>query len=379
MSNDGVAATNPLIDRDMKRRTLLTHSIMAAGAAKLGMPVLESQAASGFYMPDEAQTHERTFMQWPVSREVHPDPIFLRMLQASIARIANAISEFEPVVMLMDKSYRRSARRKLGSGVTIWDIPTDDLWCRDAGPIFVVTTEGELAVAHIAFNGWGGKQTHAHDAQIAKRVAERLSIPLIETDVVGEGGGVETDGEGTLLAHESSWVNPNRNRADRATIERRLLAALGAEKMLWAPGVKGADITDYHIDALARFVEPGVVVIQLPNEPDAHDPWSAPALETAKILEQATDARGRRLKIATLPEPTQTRIRSDDFVAAYVNYYVCNGGIIAPEFGDRVADAKAAATLRAFYPDHELVMLNVDPIGETGGGIHCATQQQPKV
>lgn len=344
-----------------------------------GVSGAKAATRTGFSLPEEAQPHERTFMQWPVNRHVHSDSVFLDMLQNSIADIANTISEFEPVVMLMDTQHERLARRKLGQKIDIWNIPTDDLWCRDSGPLFVTNENGEIAIAHIRFNGWGNKQVHTRDGKVSERVAKRLGIPLIESGIVGEAGGVETDGDGTLIAHESSWVNVNRNSQTRAIIEQRLLSALGASKMIWAPGIKGADITDYHIDALARFVRPGLIVIQLAEQPTQSDPWSIAAFETREILRNATDAKGRSLNIVTLPEPYNTRVTADDFVASYVNYYVCNGAVILAQFGDREADAEAKATLKHLYPDRDIITLNVDPIGEAGGGIHCATQQQPKV
>lgn len=114
-------------------------------------------------------------------------------------------------------------------------------------------------------------------------------------------------------------MNPNRNRESKAVVTERLLAALGARKMIWAPGVKGEDIADYHIDALARFVKPGVVVIQMPEKINPADPWSKSAFETYDILAAATDADGRKLKRETSPEPTRPRVKADDFVASYVN------------------------------------------------------------
>ncbi len=149
--------------------------------------------------------------------------------------------------------------------------------------------------------------------------------------------------------------------------------------MIWAPGVIGADITDYHIDALARFVEPGKVVIQMPAKLDPDDPWSRSAFETFDILKSATDAKGRKLELVTLPEPENIRIKSADFVSSYVNYYVCNGAVIAAQFGDKDVDEEAASILKTLYPGREVVTLNIDPVGEVGGGIHCATHEQPKL
>ena len=239
--------------------------------------------------------------------------------------------------------------------------------------------KGGLAVTQFNFNGWGNKQVHGNDGKIALRVAERLGLQVFDAGLVGEAGGVETDGHGTLIAHESTFINPNRNKGSKAQVEAMLLDTMGAEKMIWAPGIKGADITDYHIDALARFVKPGQVLIQIGDEVDPDDPWSVAAFETRDILAAATDARGRRLDLVILPEPYDIRVDSPDFVSSYVNYYVCNGAVIAAEFGDKAADAEAVRVLRRLYPDREVVTLNIDPVGEVGGGIHCATHEQPKV
>jgi agmatine deiminase len=315
-------------------------------------------------------------MQWPVNPAVY-DAASLRRVQASIALIANTVAKYEPVVMLMAKRDIPQARRLLSAAVDIWNIPTDDLWCRDSGPTFVKNAQGLLAVAHLRFNGWGNKQPHRNDVKIAPAIAQWLNLPLLGTGLVGEQGGIEHDGAGTVLAHASCWVNNNRNPLSAAEIGKRLMAALGGRKMIWAPGIKGEDITDYHIDALARFVSPGKVLIQLGPEIDTTDPWSIAGHETLRVLEQATDAAGRKLDIIRLPDPVDIRSRKADFVASYVNYYVCNDAVIAAEFGDQRADSMARELLQSLYPSRVVEMLNIDPIGEAGGGIHCATQQQP--
>lgn len=325
------------------------------------------------HVPPEESPHARTFMQWPVSRKVYRDPVFLRMTQRTIADIANTIAAFEPVTMLMHADDIPSARRKLSDAVEIWDIPTEDLWCRDAGPLFAFQ-DGNLAVSHIQFNGWGNQQVHKRDANIAASVAQRLGIPLINSGLIGEAGGVESDGHGTLLAHESSWVNANRNPdLSRGTIESRLLAAYGADRMIWSAGVRGEDITDYHIDSLARFTAKNRVLINLPQHPDKYDPFHLAAAETHATLAD------HGLNIDIIPEPEKRRVKSIDFVASYANYYVCNGAVIAAQFGDKDTDAFAAEALSRHYPGREVITLNVDPLGELGGGIHCATQQMPRV
>jgi agmatine deiminase len=126
-------------------------------------------------------------------------------------------------------------------------------------------------------------------------------------------------------------------------------------------------------------VKPGQVVIQMGEAIDPADPWSVAAFETHDILAEATDAAGRKLDLVILPEPWDIRVDSPDFVSSYVNYYVCNGAVIAAEFGDEAADAEAAEVLARLYPGREVIMLNIDAVGEVGGGMHCTTHEQPKV
>ena len=351
-----------------RRQTLLTGAAAMAFAPKTGHAALPR----GFRVPGEEGPHQRCFMQWPVSRQVYGNGWFLEETQNTIARIANTISEFEPVTMLADAGDHASARRKLSLNVELWDIPTEDLWCRDSGPLFAVNDPGEIAISNLNFNGWGGKQGHARDSLIAARVGEHLGLPLYDSGLHGEAGGVEQDGHGLLLAHESSWVIDNRNPGmTRGEIERRLLNAYGADRMIWAPGVWDQDITDYHIDSLVRLTEQGRVVMQLPDDPDPSEDFHQAALATHAVLTAAG------LQIDVIPEPVEHRIDSIDFVAGYVNYYVCNGAVIAAEFVDPEADMIAVEVLQRHFPDREVITLNADALGELGGGIHCATREMP--
>ncbi len=325
-----------------------------------------------FWVPPEEDPHELTFMQWPVSRAVYPDADFLDAVQETIADIANVIAEFEPVVMLADRRHHAQAKRLLSAQVDLWDIPTEDLWCRDSGPLVAVSDPGQRAVVGIRFNGWGDKQVHRYDGQIQARTAAELGLEIVDAGLTGEPGGVEQDGHGLLMAHESSWVIDNRNPGlARDEISARLLQAYGASRIIWAPGVWDQDITDYHIDSLARFTGPGRVLMNLPDEPETGDPFHAAALVTHDRLKAAG------LDVSVIPEPYERRVDSVDFVASYVNYYVCNGAVIAAQFGDRDTDGIARRALAQHYPGREVVMLNADALGEIGGGIHCATQQLP--
>jgi agmatine deiminase len=363
----------------VKRRGFIAALTGAATMAKAGFANPDTGLPAGYFVPSEDAPHTRTFMQWPNNRKVYRDSTFLNMTQRTIADIANTIVQFEPVIMLAQKSEHAHIRKLISGDVDLWDIPTEDLWCRDSGPLFAVHPTKGLGISNLNFNGWGRKQVHVRDAKIAALVAQRLDLPLFDSGLHGEAGGVEQDGYGTLIAHESSWVIDNRNPIPKQQVEQRLLYAYGAAKVIWAKGLKGQDITDYHIDSLARFVAENHILIQLPDDPDVTEPWTKAALQTYKLLKKSTDAKGRPLKITVVPEPILPRIKSYDFVAAYANFYVCNGAIIAAEYGDIDTDRRAKDILKSIYPNHEVITMNVDPLGELGGGIHCATQQQPAI
>ena len=360
--------------RNSDRSSMQRRTFLATGTATASSLILpqNARASPPVSVPPEDAPHQATLMMWPASNQVYPNPAFRSLLQRTIARIANTITAFEPVILLAHLDDHPRAKQLLSGRVTLWDIPTEDLWARDAGPVFAKTPGGPLRHSHIKFNGWGNKQIHKRDARVALAIANRLGLETLETGLTGEAGGVEQDGHGLLMAHESSWVINNRNPGlTRDEVESRLLKAYGADQMIWAKGLKRYDITDYHIDSLARFTGPGRVLINLPQKPDPSDPFHRTALNThAALLAQ-------RLEVDTLPEPVLRRVSSPDFVASYVNYYVCNGAVIAPNFGDPITDPQAVQALRRHYPNREIISLNADPLGEVGGGIHCATLELP--
>lgn len=338
-------------------------------------------------------------MCWPSSTAIWGSE--LRGVQDAIIEIALTIAEFEPVSLLARPSEivavrrlvtsgpvkdrpinGRSTKGRIVTGVEVFAGPVDDLWARDTLPNFLTRrrTDGtiELAAGHARFNGWGEKQIFSGDTQLAGLVAKRLGILLTASGLTGEGGGVEVDGAGTVLAAASSWVNPNRNPGKtRAQIESSLLSMLGGQRMIWVDGLAGHDITDGHIDTLARFVNPTTILIDKPAFDDPVDPWVKVAARTRQQVQQARTASGGRYKVVDIVQPSTTRKTGDDFLSTYMNYYVCNGGVIAPQFGDTVADAAARKVLTGLFPNHEVVQINIDALAGGGGGIHCATQQQP--
>lgn len=361
----------------MSRRSGLRAALAAGVAAAVGAcaPEPEPGPKPGWRMPEETHPHELTYMSWPTEAVWESDTAGVR---EDIAGIARAIAEFEPVVLLANDSETKAARRACGSAVDVIAVPVDDLWARDTGPCFVLGPDG-VAGIDLNFNGWGDKQEHGRDAEVARAILTEAGIDRIESPIVGEGGSIEVDGAGTLLATESSLVNGNRNPdVSRDDIEADLKRLFGVTTVIWVKGVKGHDITDYHIDALARFSEPGVVVMSVPDADAPRDVWTDAYDQARGVLDEAVDAAGERLELVELPEPADIGRRGSEFLATYVNYYVVNDGVIVSRFGDKRSDADAKSIIADLYPGREVVAVSVDTLGEGGGGIHCATQQLPK-
>nr|WP_298096083.1 agmatine deiminase family protein [uncultured Shinella sp.] len=329
-------------------------------------------------VPAEADPHERTWMAWPSTPRFYGGPgAYFESVQETLGRLAAAIAENEPVSMAAPADQHALAARLCGPKVEIVDIPTDDMWARDSGPVFVRKKDGGVAAVDFGFNGWGNKQPHASDGKLAAQIATLLKVDRHDADLCGEGGGMEYDGDGTLLLTESCWVNDNRNPGmTRAEIEKRLKAALGIETVVWVPGVRGLDITDGHIDGSLRFVQPGLIIAS--SYPGDTSEWGRAHEEALAILAKTRDARGRAFEVVSIPSATEVRSTSEDFLSSYANYYVGNGALYTPQFGDRKADALAKDVLGRLHPGRRIVQLDVDRIYENGGGIHCVTQQQPR-
>ncbi|MCG8686361.1 MAG: agmatine deiminase family protein [Desulfobacterales bacterium] len=332
-----------------------------------------------WYMPDEGEPHHRTWMAFGASNNIwgkHLTP----EVQRNLANIALTIAKYEPVSMLVRQSDFAIAKQLMGSKVELVVCPLDDLWMRDMGPVFVVTEDGEKKTIDFNFNGWGEKQKFHNDAKVARFVADFIGTNHTISKLILEGGGIEVDGQGTAIITESCILNDNSNPAvSKAECEKELKHLLGLEKIIWLPGIKGKDITDGHTDFYARFTTPGVVVAAYDPDPQSFD--HAVTKRHLEILRTAIDAYGRKLDVVVLEAPSQIRDKyaNDDFAAGYINFYVCNGAVIAPEFGDKKADADAKQKLTQLFPNREIILLNIDGIAAGGGGIHCTTQQEPRV
>lgn len=332
--------------------------------------------AAGFHMPAEWEPHDRCWMAWPCRIDFWGDS--LGATQLAFARVANAISEFEPVAMLCPPRDLQNARNLCGEKVEVLAIELDDSWTRDMGPNFVIDDKGKLAASLFHFNAWGKKHVPwGKDAAVGHRIAEYLRIPTFSSTIYMEGGGINVDGEGTVLATLQNVLHENRNPGlEQQEAEVILCDALGAEKVLWLPGDPDDTETDGHVDGIACFLEPGKVLVEI-----------CPAVGTERYdntqknlaaVTGQTDAMGRPLEVVVIEEAHEADRRNDIFANSYINFYIANGAIIIPEFGiDRDEDARAQ--IASLFPKHEIVQVEIADIAIGGGGIHCITQQQPTV
>ncbi|GAB5405895.1 MAG: agmatine deiminase family protein [Aureliella sp.] len=332
-------------------------------------------------MPEEGDPHERTWMSMGASQRVWGRKL-IGEVRRNLATVARTIAQFEPVTVCVRPNEAQLVKESFvtSSNVDFLECDLNDIWIRDYGAVYVVNEAGEKAAVNFNFNGWGEKQDFEFDRRVAKRMARASEVALIDSKLCLEGGGVEVDGEGTAIITESCVINKNRNpRWSKRDCEAELLSVLGIEKVIWLPGVRGADITDGHTDFYARFASPGVVVVHY--DPDTSSRENRLTRRQIEILKGATDAQGNRLHVVTLEAPSVVReqFETPDFCAGYVNFYLCNNAVIAPEFGDARKDAIAKEKLQDCFPKREVVMVNIDGIAAGGGGIHCATQQEPKL
>ncbi|MEO5669025.1 MAG: agmatine deiminase family protein [Bdellovibrionota bacterium] len=328
--------------------------------------------------PAEWALHDACWLAWPWDGELWAENLL--SAQKEFTDLCRAISANggEPLhILVPDATFEKAAQLALaGVAVTFHRIPVGDIWLRDTAPIFV--QENGNTKAHIfRFNGWGEKYLLDHDDLVSARVAEASRFSSKSFPFVLEGGSVDVDGEGTCLTTKQCLLNPNRNPSMNASdIETSLREALGATKILWLGDGLINDHTDGHIDTIARFVAPGVVVCMEATTED--DPNSKILATIRRDLESFSDARGRKLKVLTIPSPGRVENEEGDVMpASYVNFYIGNKSVVVPTYGVP-ADAKAVAAIAKIFPEHRTVGLSARAILSGGGAFHCITQQQPR-
>jgi agmatine deiminase len=353
-------------------------------------------AADGYRMPGEFEPHDGCWMAWPERTDNWRWGA--KPAQHAFAAVAAAIAASEPLTMAVSDAQFEHARSLLPDSVRVVEVSSDDAWIRDMGPSFVVDDRGGRRGVDWRFNAWGGLEGGLYfpwdrDERVAAKVLEIEGADRYRAPLVLEGGSIHVDGEGTVLTTEECLLNPNRNPdRSREEIEGVLRDYLGAEKVIWLGQGVFNDETDGHVDNIACFARPGVVLLTWCE--DGSDPQAAISSDARKRLESATDARGRSLEVITLPSPgpltiaeqeaegvpaiagTLPRRAGDRLAASYVNFYLGNSRVVYPLLDER-HDDDAAEILRAVFPEREVVGVPAREILLGGGNIHCVTQQVP--
>lgn len=339
-----------------------------------------SPLQDGYVFPAEWQSHRRTWMCWPVRTECFGGAQGALRAKQAYARVARAISAFEPVMLVARGQEVAEARLATGGKVEIVEMAIDDSWARDFGPTFLKNGKGRLAGVQWVFNAWGQKyHPYTNDATFARRVLEMIGAGVYAAPLVCEGGALHVDGDGTVLTTEQCLLHPNRNPGrTREEVEGVLKSHLGGREIIWLGSGFSDTETDGHIDNIACFAGPGRVILGMPaarNHPDY-----APVQEAMSRLKAARDAEGRALEIIALPQPKKHRRSWSGALLAmsYVNFYLANGAVIMPAFGDP-NDEAARTVLAQCFPDRDIMQIDALDIVQGGGGIHCITQQEPAV
>ncbi|CAI7566909.1 unnamed protein product [Penicillium glandicola] len=386
-----------------------------------------------YICPAETNPHLATLLSFPSRRSTLPE--LHAKTSNEIISLAATIAAFEPVRLhtrpedipqaqsLLDKQTALSPQHR--ANITLIASPTNHCWIRDTGPVYIRSADAADKTRYaidFRFCEWGHKTTERiYGAEASSTAAKALEtspqyaewpvmddeamrentafartvldlenanveavadvVMRVQTHIRLEGGGIEVDGEGTFMATESSIIGDARNAGlGKAEIEAELGRLLGVSAFIWFPGRVGLDVTDVHVDAEARFVKPGVVVVCRPHEKAERVHWDI-YWEIRGVLERSTDARGRRFEVHDVVEPDPTCVKGnlageeEAPAASYVNFYFVNGGLVMPAFGDAEADTKAFDLLKSLVPEREVRQVEVNALPRTGGVLHCVTQQ----
>ena len=348
---------------------------------------MSNASAPEWQMPAEWSPQEAVWLSWPCNRDSAPETH--EVLQAKFGEIAAAISRFETVRINAEGAWHKRIQQSINAQrgdmkrVELHDHPTNDVWCRDHGPIFVKHREtGALALTDWQFNAWGGKFPPWNlDNEVPRRIGDTLELPRFESKMILEGGSIEVNGNSVLLTTEAVLLNKNRNRDwSRKEIEAEIKKLLGVQMIFWlGQGIEGDD-TDGHIDDITRFVREDVIITMV--EKRESDP-NYRTLETNR--EKLADLRtvsGGKVEVLTLemPEPLRPRgdWRLDRLPASYANFLIINDAVLVPIFNQGKRDAHALGFIGECFPGREVIGIEASDLVFEGGAIHCISQQQPR-
>lgn len=355
----------------------------------------------GYRMPAEFEPQERIWMLWPHRPDNWRDGA--KPAQEAFANVARAIAEFEPVTIGVKPEDYAAARHRFSEedNILVVEMESDDAWIRDCGPTFVINDKGDTRAVHWHFNAWGGLFDGLYfpwdkDELVGVKVADLAKVDRYRPDdLIMEGGSIHVDGEGTVLTTEMCLLSEGRNpQYSKEEIENYLADYLNIEKVLWVKDGIDPDETNGHIDDVACFVAPGEVACIWTENQD--DPFYQEAQDAYKYLSEATDAKGRKLKVHKLTMPkepkymtqeevdaidvvegTIPRTTEDVAIASYMNFLIVNDAVIVPQYDDEY-DQLALDQIQEMYPDRKVVGVQTKEVAFGGGNIHCITQQQPR-
>ena len=330
----------------------------------------------GFRMPAEWEPHAATWIAWPHNRDDWPGRF--APIPWVYGEIVSKLARVERVrIIVEDRDEEQGARRilkKTGAdldAIEFFAWPTDRVWTRDFGPIFVRNARGQVAITNWRFNGWAKYDNWKRDNAVTAKLARRLRMQEWQPGLVLEGGSIDVNGRGLLLTTEECLLSPVQARnpgLGRAEIERALRDYLGVQRVIWLRNGIAGDDTHGHIDDLARFAGRNTVVIV--SEPDKSEANYEPLRENFRLL------RMEPLRVVKLPMPRPVIFNGQRLPASYANFYIANKLVLAPTFNDP-ADRVALATLARLFPDREVVGIHSTELVWGLGTLHCMTQQQP--
>ena len=342
---------------------------------------MNTPTQANFYMPAEWHQHECCWMQWPTeffpinatSSWSHFD---LDKGRLAWANVANAISRFEKLKMIVHPNDYKSALNLLDKNIEILQTPIDDAWCRDTGAIFLLNEKNQLGGVDSDFNCWGYKENFEQDDKVAKFMINEANATYFKNDMVLEGGSIHVNGQGTLITTEQCLLHENRNpHLSKDDIENNLKKFFGVTKIIWLK--HGTDEgTNGHIDNVACFSDEGTILAMTCS--DKEDTYYDLLSENLEILKTSVDQDNKPLNIVELEMSKKRLIPDDDEPSSYINFYIANDAVIFPIFGDDVADQNAMKIIKSQFPNRQIVCLDGHDILMGGGNIHCITQQQPK-
>jgi agmatine deiminase len=335
---------------------------------------LTTPRAQGFAMPPEWAPHSRCWMAWPCRSELWGE----RMAAArqAYAELAKTIATYEPVTMIARPELTAEASLHCGQGISVLPLDYDDFRIRDTSPSFVLDQAGTLAGVDWRYNGYGERApAFEQDALLAEAICARLEVPRFTAPIVLEGGGVHVDGEGTALVCASSVLDPKRNPGlERTEIEGVLADHLGIAKVIWLEHGFDGDVTGGHVDNVACFVRPGVVMVLTCR--DQGDANFAPFQDNLGRLRGARDGAGREVEVIEVEQPApRSHPDGHRLTTSYLSFYLANGAVLLPMFDDP-KDEAAYDAISAAFPDRRVIQIDAGDL-VYGGGLHALTREQP--